>query len=85
MLDDKGRILTLIVEIPAKTTAPWIWEGHMQGGVHGILIHTISDGNMFKERDRAIGLLKGLRNCSARTACDLLEETTDFLQEIGEL
>lgn len=73
-----NRKMTLYIEIMNKEEAKWIWDAHATATQYGIRIWTISDGDIHKERDKAIELIHDLNDGMNIKICD-------FLESIGEL
>jgi len=47
-----GRELTLKITITDDDKSHWIWDSVGRGlELHGVRVHTVSDGDVFKERD----------------------------------
>lgn len=51
-MENKNRVLTLLIEIKNPDEAKWIWDSHSQGERNGIVVNGICNGDMFEERDK---------------------------------
>ena len=47
-----SRILTLVVEVD-QPEADWIWESHLRGKINGVIVKSISNGDLAKKLDEA--------------------------------
>jgi len=54
-MSNVGRIVTLVVEIQTPEYPKWITDAHTKGGVNGVKVKVIAEGDLVAKLDKLSG------------------------------